>query len=138
MYGLNIFLTFSRAARGARVIITFFLLLMEYRKQFWKLSVYLFLPLLALFAGAIYVGKDQIISREYSNTGHKELVLEAVQKISDRPIWGEGAGTAGPVTHHNDDIPEYNPENQFLQIWIEYGLFGFVGWMILFAGMILM
>ncbi|NOZ44785.1 MAG: hypothetical protein GXP45_06715 [bacterium] len=60
---------------------------MQYRKQFWRLSIYVFLPLLALFVAAAYWGKDQIITREYSNTGHKELVIEALNKIKAKPLF---------------------------------------------------
>jgi hypothetical protein len=36
-----------------------------------------------------YYGKDQIIYRDYSNTGHiKELVI-AVNKIKEKPILGQ-------------------------------------------------
>jgi len=137
IYGFNIFLTFSRAAWWARIILTFILLLLEYRKQFWKLSIYLFLPLLALFTVAAFLWKDQIISREYSNTWHKKLLLQAVDMIKEKPFFGQWAWTAGPVTHHRNDIEEYNPENQFLQIWIEYWVFGFIWWMWMFIWLIL-
>ncbi len=132
LYGLNVFSTFSRAAWWVWILTTFLLLIFQYRKQFWRLSLYLFLPLMVLFIWAAYIGKDQIIAREYSNTGHKELILEAIEKIKDKPIFGQWAWTAGPVTHQVDTIAEYNPENQFLQIWIEYGIFGFIGRMWMF------
>lgn len=132
LYGLNVFSTFSRAAWWVRILITFLLLLLQYRKQFWKLSLYLFLPLLVLFVWAAYIGKDQIIAREYSNTWHKELLLEAIQKIKEKPLFGQWAGTAWPVTHQIEAIKEYNPENQFLQIRIEYWVFWFIGRMWMF------
>jgi O-antigen ligase len=44
---------------------------------------------------------------------------------------GEGAGTAGPASYQLTK-EGYNPENQYLQIWIEYGIFAFIGWMILY------
>lgn len=132
-YGLNVFLTFSRAAWWAWFVITILLLLYLHRKDIWKWTIYLLLPVLALFAVTAYVGREQIITREYSNTGHKELLTQAISMIQEKPIWWQGAGTAGPVTHHRDDIAEFNPENQFLQIWIEYGVFGFIGWMLMYG-----
>jgi len=132
MYGLNIVSTFSRAAWIAWIVITIFLLMYQFKKQFWKLALYVFVPLLVVFVGVTYMGKDQILNRAASNKGHIEHLVTALKKIKDKPLWGQGAGTAGPVTHHRDDIVNYNPENQYLQIWLEYGLLGFTGWMVLY------
>lgn len=133
LYGIAVFSTFSRAAWIAFIVQTIILLMMQYRKQFWKLALYMFVPLILLFAGATYISRDQIIEREYSNTWHLELLVEAVNKVKEKPLFGRWAGSAGPVTHHTGDpADEYNPENQYLQIWIEYGIFWFAGWAIMY------
>jgi O-antigen ligase len=56
----------------------------------------------------------------------------AVNKIKEKPILGRGAASAWPASHHLWEWKEYNPENQYLQIWIEYGLIAFIGWMYLY------
>jgi len=135
LYGLNIFSTFSRAAWWARIVLTVILVLLQYKKQFWRLIIYLFIPLFLLFGGVTLVWKKNIIDRDFSNTWHIQMVITAIQKIKEKPMWWQGAGTAWPVTHHYEDIKEYNPENQFLQIWIEYGVLWFGAWLFLYFWM---
>lgn len=79
-----------------------------------------------------YYWKDQIINRQYSNTWHIKEVLIALEKVKESPILWKWAASAGPASHHLWKWKEYNPENQYLQIWIEYGLVAFVGWMFLY------
>ena len=88
-----------------------------------------------MFLVVAYFGKNEIISREFSNTWHLRSVIEAVQKISDRPIWWLGAWSAGPASFYVWEWKEYNPENQYLQIWLEYWIFGFAGWLYLYLYM---
>lgn len=135
LYGLNVFSTFSRAAWIAWIVLTAILVLVQFKKQSRKLIFYLFAPLLLLFAWATYFGSSQIINREYSNTGHLEHVLTAIEKIKEKPLFGQWPGTAWPLSHHLEWIKEYNPENQFLQVWIEYGVFWFIWWMGLYFWM---
>ncbi|MFA7717138.1 MAG: O-antigen ligase family protein [Candidatus Absconditabacterales bacterium] len=132
LYGLAILSTFSRAAWIAWIVQIIILLILQFRKRIWKLAIYRLLPMLIIFGGITYLGRDQIISRDFSNTGHLRLILEAVKKIGARPIWGEGAGSAGPASFYLGPGKSYNPENQYLQIWLEYGVFGFMGWMYLY------
>jgi O-antigen ligase len=96
------------------------------------LAIYRLLPMLIIFWGITYLGRDQIISRDFSNTGHLRLILEAVKKIGARPIWWEGAWSAWPASFYLGPGKSYNPENQYLQIWLEYGVFGFMWWMYLY------
>jgi O-antigen ligase len=58
--------------------------------------------------------------------------MEAFKKIGDRPIWWQGAGTAWPASYQVTGITAYNPENQYLQIWIEYGVLWFMGRLFLY------
>lgn len=60
------------------------------------------------------------------------MIQIALGKIAEKPRFGQGAASAGPASHHLGKGKEYNPENQFLQIWIEYGIFGFLGRLALF------
>ena len=132
MYWLILLSTFSRAAWWARLVQTVIMFFALYRKQNKKLFLWFLIPFVCVLWIVTYYGKDQIIYRDYSNTGHiKELII-AVDKIKEKPIFGQWAASAGPASHHLWEWKEYNPENQYLQIWIEYGLFAFVGWMYLY------
>jgi O-antigen ligase len=118
--------TFSRAAWAVWIIQTIILVLLQFPKKYRRRALRWFLPLLLFFGVVTYFGQKQIITREFSNTGHFRLVVEALQKIWERPIWWQGAGTAWPASHQVEGIKAYNPENQYLQIWLEYGVLWFI------------
>lgn len=86
--------TFSRAARAARFLQTFILLFIQYQKNLRKMIVYGILPALVVFGGITYLGRNQIINRKFSNLGHIKNVMFAIEKVEEKPIWGQGAGTA--------------------------------------------
>ena len=133
LYGLAILSTFSRAAWLAWVIQTLILIFLQFGRKFWKTALYTFLPFIILLLVVTRFGRSQIITREFSNTWHLRSVLEAVQKIWERPIRWQWAGSAWPASYQIDEKwKEYNPENQYLQVWMEYGIFGFAGWIYLY------
>lgn len=132
IYGLNILSTLSRAAWLAWIIQTAIILLIMNTQNMKKLILYGFLPWLVLLAGFTYRAKDDIINRSFSNLGHIKHTLTAIQKVSQKPIIGRWPGIAWPASHHRKDIQNYNPENQYLQIRLEYGVIGFWGWMYLY------
>ncbi len=133
LYSLAILSTFSRAAWIAWMLQTWILVLVEYRKNLKQILLYGWIPVLLLFGTVTYFGRDQIISRQFSNTGHLNMVKEAIEKIGEKPWLWQGAWSAWPASHHLWEGKEYNPENQFLQIWLEYWLFGFLAWMVLYG-----
>jgi len=133
LYGLILLSTFSRAAWWAWFVQTIVMFLILYGKNWKKLALYFFVPLLLLWWVVTYYGKDQIINRQYSNTGHVKEIKLALQKVSESPFFGKWAASAGPASHHLWEWKEYNPENQYLQIWIEYWLIAFAGWMFLYV-----
>lgn len=133
LYGLAIMSTFSRAARGVRIIQTIILILAQFPRKYRKIALRWFIPLILLFAIVTYFGQKEIISRDFSNTGHLRHIQEGIDHIAERPIRGLGAGTAGPASHQVEGIKNYNPENQYLQIWIEYGFLWFLWWIFLYG-----
>lgn len=133
LYGLAIMSTFSRAARGVFLIQTIILILFQFPKKYWKMALRWFLPLFFFFGVVTYFGQKQIITREFSNTGHFRHVVEALNKIWEKPLWWQGAGTAWPASHQVEGIVAYNPENQYLQIWLEYGFLWFIGRLFLYG-----
>ncbi len=126
LYGLAIISTFSRAAWGVWIIQTIILILMQFPRKYRKIALRWFVPVLLVFGIVTYFWQKQIITREFSNTGHFRLVVEALNKIWERPLWWQGAGTAWPASHQVEGIKAYNPENQYLQIWLEYWMLWFL------------
>ena len=132
LYWIILLSTFSRAARWAWFAQTVILFFALYRKQNKKLFFRFLIPIICLLWVVTYYWRDQIIYREYSNTWHiKELVV-AVNKIKEKPFLWRWAASAWPASHHLQEWQEYNPENQYLQIWLEYGLVAFIWWMYLY------
>lgn len=135
LYWLILLSTFSRAAWWAWLAQTIVMFLFLYAKT-WKQNKKLLTTFLIWITWVLvvvtYYGKDQIIHREFSNTGHLKEVVIALWQIKESWFLGKWAASAGPASHHLVNWEAYNPENQFLQIWIEYGLIAFIWWMILY------
>ena len=133
LYGLAIMSTFSRAAWAVWLIQTIILVLFQFPRKYRRMALRWFLPLLVFFWVVTYFGQKQIITREFSNTGHFRLVVEALNKVAARPLRWQGAGSAWPASYQVTGITAYNPENQYLQIWIEYGALWFMGRLFLYG-----
>ena len=135
LYWIILLSTFSRAAWWAWFAQTVILFFALYWKQNKKLFLTFLIPIICLLWVVTCYWRDQIIYREYSNTWHiKELVV-AVNKIKEKPFLWQWAASAWPASHHLWEWQEYNPENQYLQIRIEYWLIAFIGWMALYLYM---
>ncbi len=128
LYGVNIFSTYSRAARGAWLVQTAILFFIVYHKHWKKMLLYFWGPALLLIWTAGYFAADQIVHRQFSNTWHLNEIKVALKKIQAHPLLWAGVGSAGPASHQIKQFEPYNPENQYLQIWVEYGIFGFLWW----------
>jgi O-antigen ligase len=96
----------------------------------------MFVWLWVVFGVVTYLWKDQIINRQFSNTGHFTSIKTALAKIQEKPIFGQWAGFAWPASHQLESVKEYNPENQFLQILLEYWIVGFAWWIFLYGYLI--
>jgi O-antigen ligase len=108
------------------------LISIEYRKKLLKTFLYVGIPIFIVFGGLMYVGRDQIIGRTFSNLGHIHMLTEGISKVKEHRLRGEGPGSAGPASYQIAQGTAYNPENQYLQIRIEYGVVGFAGWILLY------
>lgn len=128
VFTLNVILTFSRAAWGAWIIEIFILWILNYRKHVKKYLLKVAVPLLIIFAVIAYLGKSQIIDRSFSNTGHLDLFIKWWKMFTESPLIGKGAAYVWPGSHWEGGIA-FNPENQYLQIMIEFGIIGFILWM---------
>lgn len=152
-FGALIFSTYSRAAIGVRFLQTGILALLLYPKQAKNLILKVGIPTAILMIIAFFSLKS-VFSREHSNTGHLKLLISGIEIGMQNPLVGRGAGYSGPASHQlclDDDwdprcetirtvnakysmpTPGYNPENQYVQIFMEYGLLGLIPWMLCFC-----
>lgn len=98
-----------------------------------------------------------IFVRADSDAGHAQLLTEGFWMGMKNPITGWGAGYSGPASHHlcldvKDNVrcelierinekhsmstPGFNPENQYIQIFMEYGLLGLIPRVLCFGRLI--
>lgn len=132
MFSGNIILTYSRAARGSWIIELAILGFLTYKKRIRFFIRKLLLPALIVFIGIAWIAKDQVINRQFSNTGHIQLLVQWWHYFTENPLFGKGAGSVWPASHRAGGS-NFNPENQFLQIAIEFGIIGFILRMIIYA-----
>lgn len=132
MYAGNVILTYSRAAWWSWIIELAILGLLTYRKQMKFFVRKLLLPAIIVFVGIAWIAKDQVINREFSNTWHLHLLQQWWQYFTENPLFGKGAWSVGPASHWEGGS-NFNPENQFLQIAIEFGIIGFILRMIIYG-----
>lgn len=133
LYALNIITTFSRAARWAWIIQIVLLIAIVYRKQLWYYAIRGLLPLLLGLWVIAYIWQDQIINRTFSNTWHLKETRKWAIKASMHPWAWRWAAFAWPWSHQTATWIDYNPENQFLQIAIEFGIPVAFWWFLLFS-----
>ncbi len=132
VFALNVILTFSRAAWGAWVVQLIIMGIASYRKNMKKYLVKVLIPLLIVLAAIAYFWRNEIIHRSFSNTGHLQLFLQWWEMFTESPLIGKWAGYVGPASHWDGGLA-FNPENQYLQIMIEFGLIGFALWMAIYV-----
>lgn len=131
MYSLNVISTYSRAARGSWIIELAVLWVISYRKHIWVFLKKVLIPAIIILAWITRFAKDHVINREFSNTWHIQLFKQWREYFGDNWVWGMGAWSVGPASHWLGWLA-FNPENQFLQIAIEFGIIWFGGWMIIY------
>ena len=131
VFALNVILTFSRAAWWAWIIELIILWVLSYRRKVWKYVLKVLIPMLLVLWVIAYFWRDEIIHRSFSNTWHIQLFLQWRKMFTESPIIGKGAWYVWPASHW-DGWLAFNPENQYLQILIEFGIIGFVLWMIIY------
>lgn len=135
IYGINVMLTFSRAARWTRFIeiILIGILTKEKKIKFKNFFLKTILPIIVIIIGLWAFFFNDIFWRQYSNTGHINEIKKWITLSVEEPIRWHGAWSAWPASHRNPEVPWFNPENQFLQIFIEFWIIWFLPWIALFA-----
>jgi hypothetical protein len=136
IYALNVIVTYSRAAWGSWIIELAVLGCLTYRKQMKFFIRKLLIPALLVFIGIAWLAKDQVINRQFSNTGHVQLLTQGRHYFTENPLFGKWAWVVWPASHRVWWL-NFNPENQFLQIAIEFGIIWFGLWMIIYMRLLL-
>lgn len=144
IYVLNIISTFSRGAWLAFVGQNILLIYIAHHDQIDKLFVKLkkYIILIILWAVWFMAAVWFIMfggGRRFSTTGHIEAIKQSVKYVANAPIFGNGPATAGPASHWlkpeivskfqipwQENLKWFNPENQYLQIMIQFGIIWFV------------
>lgn len=152
-YGLIVFSTLSRASIGVWLVMSLIMILLINYNRIKKIIWQLILPLIVLIGLSWAYFYNTSWERVHSNIWHIQLPLEGMKIIWENSIWWWWAWYAGPASHQicyeNLQDPKcqkikeindkyeittigFNPENQYIQIWIEYGIFGFIWWIVMF------
>jgi len=130
LYWLNIVVTFSRAAWWSRIIAVVLCIWLTSVLPWKKLLLRYGLPLFLLFAFILFIWREQIALRWYSNYGHVTMVKQGRTMLMEKPLRWWGGASAWPWSHR-DGWLAFNPENQFLQILIEFWKIGSLPWLVL-------
>ncbi len=150
IYGVNILVTFSRAARGSWVIELLLLGLItkwvdrwiwSKRKVLKNVLLKTILPLCLLVWVIWVVWYRQVFDRQYSNTGHIAMLKQWIEMSIEKPLTWRWAASAGPGSHRNPNLYNgkwFNPENQFVQVFVEFGVIGFLPRFLLFLYLCIM
>lgn len=135
IYALNVITTFSRAARWSWIweIILIWLLSQKNKKELLSFGLKTLLPIIAILWRVWYQRYYDIFARQYSNTWHVMMLKKWIEMSREKPIRGHWAWTAWPASHRNSESIGFNPENQFIQVFVEFWASGFIPWMLLFC-----
>lgn len=139
IYWLNVIVTFSRAAWWSWIIAVVLCIWMTSTLPRRKLIVRYGLPLFLLFVLILVVWREQIALRWYSNYGHMTMVKQWRSMLVEKPLRWRGGASVWPWSHRDGGLA-FNPENQFLQILIEFWKIGalprlFLWWWSIWVGM---
>lgn len=130
--------TYSRAARGIFLISSVCIALVLYRK-YTKYIIALWIT--AFVAVALYIawgGKSELFLRTRSDKGHIEYFFQWLDLVRKNRLRGLWAASVGPASNHIEGVEKvFNPENQYMQIWLEYGLLGVATWILSYIAIVL-
>lgn len=133
LYVVNVWLCYSRWARLAVVLETLVFVLWYYRRWWRQLLVVGVLLVFGLVGVVWWKGGSGLFSRNLSDNGHVDHVVEWVRLVVASPWVGYGWWTAGPASYRVLGSNFFNPENQYLQIAIEYGVIWLFLWLSLYV-----
>ncbi len=123
--------TYSRAARGIFLISSVFLLLIIYRKYTKYIITLGFITCIAIGLYIVWWWTSELFLRTWSDKGHIEYFFQWLNLVKENWLRWLGAASVWPGSNHIGGIEKvFNPENQYMQIWLEYGLIGVISWIL--------
>lgn len=131
IYWLNIIFTFSRAAWWAWIFQIILLWVFFNANSLKRYFLKILLPLFIVLVWIWIVGYKQIISRDFSNTWHVDLLKKWFDMFLESPLFGKWAWYVWPASHWWGIA--FNPENQYIQILIEFGVLIFLLWFFIYV-----
>jgi len=136
IFTINIYITFTRSAQWVWILQTI-ILLAYYRKWLpkFKRKHLLWISgggVIIAISSFMYLFSTDKISRKTSDWWHIEFMLKGISMIQQKPIIWHGAGSAWPASYYIKEKQHFNPENQYLQLAIEYWLFWLLARLTLF------
>lgn len=135
LFSVAIFLSYSRAALGAAVLVALVQLGLMFKHQIALkrallvgcacLSAFAAIFILALnwrpLSLVVFHAEPEAALVKSSTVNHVVYAVDGIERIVAQPL-GYGVGSAGPASFFAEK--SFNPENHFLQIAIEVGVVG--------------
>lgn len=123
--------TYSRAAWWMFFVSCLLIGLIIYRKHTKYIIWWAITAIIWIFVYIKLWGNSEIFVRTRSDKWHIEFFQQGVDLIKQYWLWWLGAASVWPGSNHIEWVQEvFNPENQYMQIWLEYGLFWLLWWLI--------
>ncbi len=130
LYWANIIFTFSRWAWIAFFLQIVALWILMYGKWFKKFFLKVLTPLVLVMLVFVVFWYRQIVQREFSNTWHLNLLQKWLSMFLESPIIGKWAWYVWPASYQW--WIQFNPENQYVQVLVEFGIIVFLLWFVMF------
>ncbi len=141
---LSVFFLFSTDGRSGYIIFCLLFIWLLWSRWRWKGIIYAFfsiaiIALTAYFFSPAFNGRLQesihdirVFQSGQDNTSlglRAEFVKNSLQLIKQHPIFGAGTGSFGS-RYISLSVPDYlrtnNPHNQYVYVWVQWGLLGLI------------
>ncbi len=133
LYGFTTISTFSRATWIMWIIQLLLIAAIVYRRHIIPIIIGSIIGLWWLVWYSIITDQTDIFIRKRSDQWHEKFLNEWITYIKNNRLWWMGAASVWPASYHNDDVSiAFNTENQYMQVWVEYGILWFVSWLTIY------
>lgn len=122
--------TYSRAAWWMFFLSSLLIALILYRKYTKYIIWWGIISIVLLFLYIKWWGTSEMFLRTWSDKWHLEYFTQWMELVSQNRLRWLGASSVWPWSNHIEWITKvFNPENQYMQIWLEYGLLWLLWWL---------
>ena len=95
----------------------------------------LFSLILVFTSSHLYTIKQELLARDYSGSLRRDIWSETISLLKDHPFIGAGIASyeerIAPYRHNHTIEIFHHPHNIFLTIWVNTGIIGLIGFMLL-------